>query len=198
MFRKLAAILAVALACAVGTSGLSEVQAQAAPASTAPTIHPGTKLNFAANLGGSQLASSAVVGSGAETGYTYQYATPQKMQIVVYVYDGGRRVPSGSDNAVVLRQFSSDFDTAEQQVKSAGYTNFERQAVASTCAYGAVTFRCAIYSAASPSGRLYSKMLLTGYNGYFVKIRIDWSQAAGHSVSDADRTLESFVTALMH
>jgi hypothetical protein len=197
MFRKLAAILAVALACTVGTSGLSDVHAQAS-ASAAPTVHPGTKLNFAPNLGGSQLASSAVIGSGPNQGYSYQYATPQKMQIVAYVYDGGRRVPSGSDNAVVLRQFSNDFDNAEQQVKSAGYTNFERQAVASTCSYGAVTFRCAIYSAASQSGRLYSKLLLTGYNGYFVKIRIDWSQAAGHSVSDADRTLEAFVTALMH
>jgi hypothetical protein len=141
--------------------------------------------------------SSAIEGSGADQGYTYQYVTPQKMQIVVYVYDGGRRVPSGSDNAVVLRQFSTDFDTAEQMVKSAGYSNFERQAVASTCSYGAVSFRCAAYSAASPSGRLYSKLLMTGYNGNFVKIRIDWSQAGSHSVSDADRALESFITALM-
>lgn len=199
MSRTLAAILAITLACAAGSSAFSPVQAQA-PA-TAPTTHPGTKLTFAPNLGGSQLLGSATMGSSsdrADLGYNYQYLTPQKMQIYVYVYDGGRRVPSGSDNPAILRQFSSDFDAAEQQVRSAGYTNFERQAVASTCTYGTVTFRCATYSAASPSGRLYSKLLLTGYHDNFVKIRIDWSQAAGHSASDADRALEAFVPALMH
>ena len=197
MFRKLAAILAITLACTAGTSGLSEVHAQAT-ASAAPTVHPGTKLNFAPVLAGSQLATSSVTGSGAELGYTYQYVTPQKMQIVVNVYDGGRRVPTGSDNPVILRQFSSDLDGAEQMVKSGGYTNFERQAVASTCTFGALTFRCAAYSAGSPTGRLYSKLLLPGYNGYFLKIRVDWSQAAGHSVSDADRALDAFLSALIH
>ena len=199
MSRKLAVALAVTLSCVVGASVLSGVQAQApASAAAAPTVHPGTKLNFAPVLGGSQLATSATIGSGADLGYTYQYVTPQKMLIVASVYDGGRRVPSGSDNPVILRQFSADFDSAEQMVRSGGYTNFERQAVASSCTYGAVTFRCAIYSAALPTGRLYSKLLLTGYNGNFLKIRIDWSQAAGHSASDADRALEAFISALIH
>jgi hypothetical protein len=199
MFRKRAAILAVTLACATGASIPSAVQAQL-PAATAPSTNPATKLTFAPTLGGSQLIGSSIIGSPsnrAEMGYSYQYLTPQKMQIYVFVYDGGRRVPSGSDNPAVLRHFGSELDGAEQLVKSGGYTNFERQAVASTCSYGAVTFRCATYSAASPSGRLYSKLLLTGYHDNFVKIRIDWSQAAGHSLGDADRALEAFVTALM-
>jgi len=199
MFRKLAATVAVTLACAAGISVPSPVQAQAA-AATAPATHPGTKLTFAPNLGGSQLVGSSIIGSPenrADLGYNYQYVTPQKIQISVYIYDGGRRVPSGSDNPVILRQFSADLDSTEQQIKAGGYTNFERQAVASSCSYGVVTFRCATFSAAAPSGRLYSRLLLTGFRDNFLKIRIDWSQAANHSTSDVDRALEAFISALI-
>ena len=200
MSRKLAAILAVTLACVCGASVPFGVQAQA-PTTTAPSTHPGTKLTFAPSLGGSQLMGSSVIGSAsnrADMGYDYKYLTAQKMLITVNVYDGGRRVPSGSDSPQIFRQFSSDVDSTEQQIKSGGYTNFERQAVASTCSYGAVTFRCATFSAGSPSGRLYSKLLLTGYRDNFLRIRIDWSQGAGQSAADADRALEAFVNALMH
>ena len=46
-------------------------------------------------------------------------------------------------------------------------------------------------------GRLFSKMMLTGYHDYFVKIRVDWSQADGRTVGDADTILQAFVPALM-
>ena len=128
----------------------------------------------------------------------YRYVTPQKLQIDVNVYDNGRRVPNGSDNPTVLQRFAVEIDSVEQQVKSAGYTDFERQVVASNCSFGVVTFRCATLSARTPLGRIYAKLLLTGYRDNFLKIRIDWSQAANQTAADANRALEAFITALIH
>lgn len=201
MFRKLAAILAVTLACATGAAVLSDAWAQDQAPPGAPTVHPGTKLNFMPSLGGFQLYASTIQGSPAnraELSYDYRYLTPQKLQIDVTVYDAGRRVPNGSDNPTVLQRFGFEIDSVEQQVRAAGYTNFERQAVASNCSYGVVTFRCASLSARTPVGRVHAKLLLTGYRDNFLKIRIDWSQAANQTAADADRALEAFITALIH
>lgn len=166
---------------------------------TAPSIHPGTKLNFAPTLGTARLEHStftpAAAGRGA--GYTYIYSAG-KMQITVDVFDGGRHVPSGSTNPAVATQFDSDATTAEQQIKASGYSRFERPTVPSTCTYGSVSFRCLVYSASSGGTRLYSKLLMTGYHENFVKISIIWSIGSGQTLVDADQALNSFIPALMH
>ena len=40
-------------------------------------------------------------------------------------------------------------------------------------------------------------MLLTGYNGYFVKINIIWSIGDKITTMEADQALNSFIPALM-
>ena len=39
---------------------------------------------------------------------------------------------------------------------------------------------------------------MTGYHGYFVSIRIDWSQARQQTAADAEAGLQTFVPALIH
>ena len=136
--------------------------------STAPTTHAGTKLNFPATLGGAQLERSvnyaAPPANRPDLGYSYYYSTPKKMVIAVQVFDGGRRVPPGSDNPTVIGEFTNELASTEEQIRSSGYTHFERPSVPSTCTYGAVTFRCITYSALTQANtRVYSKLLLTGY-----------------------------------
>jgi hypothetical protein len=46
--------------------------------------------------------------------------------------------------------------------------------------------------------RVYSKLLLTGYQNHFIKVRIDWGQALQQASSDADAALQAFIPALMH
>jgi hypothetical protein len=70
--------------------------------------------------------------------------------------------------------------------------------VPSSCVYGSLTFRCIVYSARAPEGRRSSKLLLTGYRDYFLKIRIDWFQGSGRTEADADKALQSFIPALVH
>ena len=170
--------------------------------STAPTMDAGTKLAFPATLGGAQFERSvnyaAPPANQPGQGYSYFYSTPKKMVIVVQVYDGGRRVPAGSDNPTVTAEFANELGSKEQQSRFAGYTNFERPSVPSTCVYGSVRFRCISYSAVTQfNARLYSKVLMTGYRDHFVKIHIEWWPSRQQSAADADAALQAFIPALM-
>ena len=183
MSRALAAFLATPLLAA---TALAQTPAPA------PATHPGTKLNFAPTLGSATFEQSAV--HGATNSYRYSAG---KIQVTIQVFDGGRRVPSGSANPTVVQEFTAELAEADQQARNSGLTGFERPPVPSACSYGSVAFRCIVYSANSGNGRLYGKMLLTGYHDYFLKILAEWTQLSGQTAADADKVLESFVPALV-
>ena len=194
MFRTFIVLLA-----AMAWAGAAAAQTQ----STAPGNHAGTKLAFPASVGGAQLERSvnyaAPPNNRPDQGITYFYSTPKKMVIAVHVYDGGRRVPPGSNSPLVVDEFMGELSSSELQVKHGGYTHFERPSVPSTCTYGSVSFRCITYSAVNQANtRLYTKMMLTGFRDYLISIRIDWSQARQQTATDADAALQAFVPALLH
>jgi len=191
------ALLVAALIAVAGA-----VSATAQTQSTAPTVNPGTKLNFPASLGGATFERSinyaAPPANNPGLGVAYHYSTPKRLTISVQVFDLGRRVPSGSDNPVVTGQFNTEVGSAEQQFKYAGYTGFQKPSVPSSCSYGPVTFRCITYSGVTQANtRVYSKLLLTGFREHFVKIRVDWAQSHQQTAADADAALQAFVPALM-
>ncbi len=173
-------------------AALCAVDSALAQDPAAPTTHPGTKLSFPPTLGGATFVGSANHG----TAMSYRYITG-KIQITVQIFDGGRRVPPGSANPTVVNEFSAEVAEAEQMARGAGLTGFEKPAVPATCTYGSLAFRCIVYSAATGNGRVYGKLLLTGYHDSFVKIIAEWSQADSSTVTDADRALLSFLPALM-
>jgi hypothetical protein len=170
--------------------------AQTLPGGTPPPVHPGTRLNFPPTIAGAQMERSYTTQIGRDVLVVYQYLF-DRMQISVGLYDGGRRVSTGSDNPMVIAEFASEVLSAESTLKSEGMTNFEKPAVPSSCAYGSLIFRCIIYSALAQRDRQFSKLMLTGYNGYFLKIRADWSQSSGRTSIEAERALQSFIPALM-
>ena len=182
-------ILAFLAALLVSGSAL----AQGAPA---PATHPGTRLSFPPSLGGAQFQTSSTIAQGRNNTYAYFYSL-NRMQLSVAVFDAGRRIPAGSENPAVVGQFANEIAQVEQQAKFVGQGNVERPSVPSTCTYGGASFRCIVYSAKDADDRLFSKMLLTGFRDFFVRIRIDWSQKAGQSTADAERALQAFVPALM-
>ena len=184
MSRLLAIAAAILLILAAST------RAQTA-SNPAPSTDPGTKLDFPSSLGGATLEQSLTEGGSV----AYMYGI-DKMQIYVYV-EGGRRVPPGSESPILMSRFAAELNEVEAKLRSAGYTRFERPTVPSSCSYGSVTFRCIVYSVHSTGGRLFSKLLLTGYRDHFLKIRIDWTSGAA-TKADADRALQSFVPALVH
>jgi len=176
---------------------IGQAAAQQLPGGAAPPVHPGTKLSFPPTVAGAQLERSYTQPIGRDVHYVYQYNF-DKMHIAVFVFDGGRRVPQGSENAVVINQFSGEVEATEKVAKVDGYTNFEKPSVPSSCTYGSVTFRCVTYSALAGRDRLYSKLLMTGFRDHFLKVRIDWSQGGGQTSADAERALRTFLPALIH
>ena len=206
MSRTLAILFAAALVAALGASAPGSVgTASAQTQSTAPSIHAGTKLNFAATVGGATFERSvnyaAPPANRPDLGMTYFYSTPKKMLITVQVFDGGRRVPAGSDSPVVIAEFANEITSVEDQIKGSGYTNFQRPSVPSSCTYGAVTFRCITYGAVTQANmRVYSKLLLTGYQMHFIKIRIEWGQSPNlqQTSAEAEAALQAFIPALFH
>jgi len=161
--------------------------------SVAPTTHPATKLNFPPTLGGATFETSTNHGNAV----SYRYLAG-RIQITVQIFDGGRRIPAGNSNPAVIYEFSGEMAEAEQQARGSGLSSFEKPAVPATCSYGTVVFRCTVYSAATGNGRVYGKLLLTGFRDNFVKIVAEWSQADNSTVADADKALSAFIPALMH
>jgi hypothetical protein len=185
----------------VATALLWAVSAGVPAGAQAPPVHSGTKLSFGPTVGGAKFESSmhfAAVPGIRSAGDTYTYSVGNKIQITVDIFDAGRRVGPGAANPTVANQFDTEANASEQQIRAAGYTRFERPTVPSTCTYGATAFRCLVYSAQTGGTRLYSKMLMTGYNGYFVKIAVIWSIADKNTLNDADQALNNFIPALMH
>ncbi|ODT18453.1 MAG: hypothetical protein ABS35_23640 [Kaistia sp. SCN 65-12] len=186
------------MALLVAAAGFASAQTQ----STAPSTHGGTKLAFPATLGGATFDRSvnyaAPPANNPGQGIAYYYSTPKRLVISVQVFDLGRRIPAGSENPTVIGQFNNEVTSAEQQFKFAGYTQFQKPSVPSTCTYGAISFRCLTYSGVTQGNqRVFSKLLLTGFRDNFVKIRVDWSQAHQQTSADADAALQAFVPALM-
>ena len=168
----------------------------------APTVDPGSKLAFGASVGGATLEKTinhaSPPSNRPDLGSSYFYTTPKHMVITVQVFNGGKRVPSGSTSPIVTEQFSSELEAVAQEIKGTGYTNLQRPPVPSSCSYGSFAFRCITYSAQTPaSTRVYSKLLLTGYQNNFVKVRIDWGHSMQHNAADADAALQTFIPALL-
>jgi hypothetical protein len=191
-------IAALAAACV-----LAGAPAWAQTQSTAPAVDPATKLNFAASVGGATFERAVnYAGPPAnrpDQGTSYFYSTPKKLIFTVQVFDGGRRVPAGSANPAVVGEFTNELDSVAQQIRGSGYTNLERPSVPSSCTYGSMTFRCITYSAVNQANqRVFSKLLMTGYQNNFIKIRVDWSQGHQQTSADAEAALQSFVPALFH
>ena len=195
MSRKLPAARIAALLLAALWPALAS--AQMAPGNAAPSVHPGTRLNFPPTIGGAQFERSYTTPVGRDVMYVYQYLMGG-LPIAVGVYDGGRRVTSGSENPMVTSQFAIDLDLAERTARADGMVNFEKPAVPSSCSYGGITFRCIAYSALAQRNRVFSKLLLTGYHDHFVRIRVEWNQGANQTSAEAEKALQAFVPALMH
>ena len=173
---------------------LALVLASGAAFAQAPTVEPGTKLSFPPTLGGATLTQSASQGGGS----SYQYSASNGMEVIVDIYGGSRRAPNGSSHPTILNQFNEELTSLAQQAAGSGLSAFEKPTVSSACTYGAYTFRCTNFSASGGNaGRIYGKLLLIGYRDHFVKVIINWSQRGGQTAADADKVLNTFMSALL-
>src|SRR5882757_9476433 len=136
--------------------------------STAPTTDAGTKFNFPATLGGA----------------TFE-------RVVNYAAPPANRPDLGS---------SYFYSTPQKMVITVQvFDGGRRVPPGSTSPVVIGEFTNELDSVGQQiQGSGYTKLLLTGYQQHFVKIRIDWGQSpqVQHTSADADAALQAFIPAL--
>ena len=100
------------------------------------------------------------------------------MEITVDVYGGGRRVPNGSSNPTIINQFNDELGRHQPASGRGGLSGSRsRGAVGLHLRRSDLPLHHLQRLSGTATGRVYSKLLLTGYREHFVKILIDWSQS---------------------
>ncbi len=170
---------------------------------SAPATHKPTGLTFPPSIAGVALQRSTDYGRSINNpglGYGYTYGVPGRLLITAYVYDLGQRVPDGYQSPAVDAAFDESLQSIHLVAQRAGkYRDLRLVQAPTTCSYGAVVFRCATLAAISSDGTqpLYTRLLLTGYRRYFLKLRVDWRQNSPDDTAEVERVLQTFVGAIL-
>lgn len=166
---------------------------------SAPATHKATGLTFPPSIAGIAIQRSIDYGRSDNNpglGYGYTYGVPGRLIVTAYVYDLGQRVPDGHQSPTVLAAFEESLRSIHLVARRAGkYRDLRVVQAPAGCAYGAVVFRCATLAAISSDGTqpLYTRLLLTGYRNYFLKLRVDWRQNSPDDTTEVERMLQTFV-----
>ncbi|MCW5746774.1 MAG: hypothetical protein KIT36_11320 [Alphaproteobacteria bacterium] len=160
-------------------------------------LHFATGLSFPAEVAGVRMTRWNDYGKSAgrpDLGLSYQYAIPGRLLVSVYVYNLNRQVPSGADNPVVAAQFEQAYGDIEKVAQSGRYSELKKVSGPAACSYGVLALRCVTFSAivAADNRPVFTQLMLTGYRGHFVKLRLDWGR---DSMANAD--VERFVRRLI-
>ena len=166
---------------------------------SAPMTHAPTGLRFPPAIAGVPFIRSidyARANDDPGLGFGYTYGNPGRLLVTIYVYDLGQRAPEGHDSAVVAAAFDQSLASIRIAATRIGkYRDLRVELPAGLCRYGAVIFRCLTFTAISADGThpLLGNLLLTGYRGYFLKLRADWRREAPDDTAAVERVVQTFV-----
>jgi hypothetical protein len=191
-YRLLLAILGVVLA--LGAPG---VRAQESPGLQ---VHFATGLAFPAEIGDARLVRWNDYGQSAgrpELGFSYHYAIPRRLVATIYVYNLNQRIPDGTDDPVVVAQFQQAWGDIENVARSGRYRELQRLDGPEICRYRTLALRYAAFSAvvAASNQPVFGRVMVTGYRGHFMKVRLDWGRDAIDTAS-VDRFVEGLTAAM--
>lgn len=170
---------------------------------SAPMTHAPTGLRFPLEIAGVPFIRSidyARADDDPGLGFGYTYGIPGRLLVTVFVYDLGQRAPQGHDSAVVAAAFDQSLASIRTAATRLGkYLDLRIERPPGLCDYGAATFRCVTFTAISADGSqpLLGKLLLTGYRGYFLKLRADWRRDSPDDTAAVERVVQTFVGAVL-
>lgn len=182
------AVLAILLALAV------TAQPTRAPA---PELNDETGLGFPATIGPARKVGSVDYGqsNGApELGYAWNYET-QAITTTFYVYNFGiAEIPSGARGSVVMTQFQQAIADIEAGAKAGRYEQLKPSQGPGDCTIGAMVFRCITFTAVLPGDKrpVFTRLFVTGYRNYILKVRQDWPQNAPAAAHEVDAVIQAF------
>lgn len=161
----------------------------------APTFHAATRVTFPdriADAGRTRTIDYGKTFNEPGLGQSWHYLVPRTLVASVYLYTQDQTaIPTGPGGPAVLQQFQQAMG---EITKSGKYEQIAVLKGPTDCTAGGLMFRCITQTGVVVSNRSADKLqlLVTGFRNHFLKIRLDWHQAA----PQGDASAESFVQAL--
>jgi hypothetical protein len=190
-------ILGIAVAALAGFLALA-----AAAQSTrepAPERNAETGLAFPDTIGPARKVGSidySQSNAAPELGYAWNYET-QAITTTFYIYNFGiAQIPSGPRGSVVLTQFQQAIADIEIGARAGRYEQLTPSEGPGDCTVGAIAFRCVTFTAVLPRDKrpVFTRLFVTGYRNYILKIRQDWPQNSPAANREVDAVLQVFAS----
>jgi hypothetical protein len=186
-------------------TGLAILLAFAAAAQPAPVPAPErnveTRLAFPDKIGPARKSGSidySQTKAAPELGWAWHYETPRTVT-TFFIYNLGiSSIPPGATGGAVLTQFQQAVADMEVATQVGGYEQLKRSQGPGNCTIGAIVFRCITFTAVLPRDKfpVFSRLYLTGYRNYFLKIRQDWPQNSPDAAREADAVIQAFASTI--
>ena len=182
------AVMAILLALAV------TAQPARAPA---PERNAETGLAFPDTIGPARKVGSidyAKSNAAPELGFAWNYET-QAITTTFYIYNSGiAEISSGARGSVVMTQFQQAIADIEAGAKTGRYEQLKPSQGPGDCTIGAMVFRCITFTAVLPSDKrpVFTRLFVTGYRNYILKVRQDWPQNAPAAAREVDAVIQTF------
>ena len=192
---------ALLLAAAWSLPGYAEPTApQVAQLMRGPAVHRPTGLIFPENLAGARLMRTTNYADHGrpDLGWSYHYETPGKLAYSIYLYGEAQRPPTGPDSAQAVGQFNQAVGDIRAIAQMGRYRDLKMPDRGMECRYGVFAFRCITFSAfrTDANFQVFSRLLVTGYRGSILKVRIDWQQSTA-ATEDVERTTQTLLGAIL-
>jgi hypothetical protein len=130
-----------------------------------------------------------------ELGWAWNYETPATTT-TFYIYNFGiASIPSGATGSTVLTQFQQAIADIEIAAGTGRYEQLNASQGPGNCTVGAMGFRCVTFTAVLPKDKrpVFTRLFVTGYRNYLLKIRQDWPQNSPAAARDVDAVVQAFV-----
>lgn len=165
----------------------------------APERNAETGLAFPDTIGPARKVGSVDYGqsNGApELGYAWNYETPA-ITTTFYIYNFGiAEIPSGARGSVVLTQFQQAIADIEIGARAGRYEQLKPSQGPGDCTVGMMVFRCITFTAVLPGDMrpVFTRLFVTGYRNYVLKIRQDWPQNAPAAAREVEAVIQTFAS----
>lgn len=177
---------------------LLALAATAQPARVAaPERNAETGLAFPDTIGPARKVGSTDYGKAngsPELGYAWNYET-QAITTTFYIYNSGiATIPPGARSGVVLTQFQQAVADIEMGARAGRYEQLQPSQGPGDCTIGVLVFRCITFTAVLPRDQrpVFTRLFVTGYRNYVLKIRQDWPQNAPEATRQVDAVVQAF------
>ncbi len=131
-----------------------------------------------------------------ELGWAWNYET-QAITTTFYVYNFGiESIPPGATSGPVLTQFQQAVADIEIGATAGRYEQLKPSQGPGNCTVGELVFRCITFTAVLPGDKrpVFTRLFVTGYRNYFLKIRQDWLQNSPAAAREVEAVIQAFAS----